>query len=253
MEPIAAQQPPPVQGTPGPGTRHGRLRRTLFVVACAAVLGIAAGTAVGYGVQARRPPVPLGTLAQASVAYPAKAGGTASPLPVSQDAGARTSGDLRTALVPAPAGATAHHDPDDLDGWLSLPGYAEQYSNPSSVFKTFSGFRFRRAADVHWTQEGKPSVEVLLVQLQPGTDQYASQWVDRQRRLAGDATTPVEGSTNGFLLPTTTLAGAGHPDLHQVMVLASRGDTLMEIYLYDPKEINTEDVQALARRQLERL
>ncbi|MCF3960506.1 hypothetical protein [Streptomyces fuscigenes] len=218
------------------------------------MLGIAGGTAVGYGVQARRPPVPVGTLAQAGLTASGRSAGPAVPLPVAEDAGVPTAGDLRKVLVPVPKGARAHRVAPDVDGWLSLDGYASLYDASGNVQSTLSKYHFRRAVDEHWTQ-GRRAVDVVLIQVQPGTDQYAAEIVDDLNggRDSWAGSVPVAGSTNGFFIRSDIPADPGHPDLHHVAVVESRGDTVAEMHLYDPKTISTADVQALATEQMERL
>ncbi|MFF1500664.1 hypothetical protein ACFVZR_12440 [Streptomyces sp. NPDC058316] len=102
--------------------------RTALLIAAAAVLGIAGGTAVGYDVQAGRAPTPLPALAQPDLAYPAKAlpaDKAPDPLPASQDRQVRTDGDLRKLLADRPAGWSEDKAVPGLrDGWLGVDEYA---------------------------------------------------------------------------------------------------------------------------------
>jgi hypothetical protein len=209
------------------------------------VLGVAGGTAVGYGVQARRPPVPLGTLAQPGLVYPAKAGRPAAPLPASQDAGARTAGDLRKALVAVPAGAHRKTVPGSADGWLPVAAYADTYARPGSVLSGLLAKGFRRAVGVSW-REGDRTALVTLVQFVPAPSAYARDWTKERRAADGDAASVrgIPGSPDGFVADATGGNGA--------LAFASRGDTVLDI-----RETggNGDDgnVLALTERQLGRL
>ncbi|MFD5430226.1 hypothetical protein ACFWI9_33130, partial [Streptomyces sp. NPDC127084] len=120
-QPERAQQPEQAPATEQPGTapelidgaagtvRRARRRgRTALLIAVAAVVGIAGGTAVGYGVQAEHEPTPLPVLSQAGLTYPAKPlAASAQPVPLSaaEDHQVKTGGDLRKLLLSKPSGA----------------------------------------------------------------------------------------------------------------------------------------------------
>lgn len=97
--PGAPIEPPAEAPVPGRARPRGR---TALLIAAAALLGISGGAAVGYGIQAERPPTPLPALSQAELAYPAKAlpaDKVPAPLPASQDHRVRTDGDLRKLII----------------------------------------------------------------------------------------------------------------------------------------------------------
>ncbi|MDQ0934344.1 hypothetical protein [Streptomyces turgidiscabies] len=75
----------------------------MLLVVGAAVLGLVAGTCVGYLVQADREPTPLPSLSQATVAQAEGEG--PEPLSAAQDRKVRTDGDLRKLLLRKPTGA----------------------------------------------------------------------------------------------------------------------------------------------------
>ncbi|WP_237305369.1 hypothetical protein [Streptomyces sp. SAT1] len=138
-----------------------RLRRTLLLVAAAAVLGVVAGTCTGYAVQAHRPPTPLPPLSQPVVE---RAGGEAEPLPAAQDRRVKTDGDLRKLLVDRPKGAKDGRLAPTGDGWMGLLEYADEFTSPKKAFSNNIAEQFRRAAVVRWETDGTHQVEVRLVQ-----------------------------------------------------------------------------------------
>ncbi|HET6352843.1 hypothetical protein [Streptomyces sp.] len=79
-----------------------------MLLAVAAVIGISAGTAVGYKVLADRPATPLSALNQPGLAYraePLPEEEVPEPLSAAEDRRVKSDGDLRKLLLAKPQGA----------------------------------------------------------------------------------------------------------------------------------------------------
>ncbi|MFJ3600290.1 MULTISPECIES: hypothetical protein [unclassified Streptomyces] len=259
--------PPVLTAPPSPSATPVRRRprgRTTLIIAAAALLGIAGGVAVGYGVQAEREPTPLTALSQPGLGYPAKplsADRVPAPLPAAQDRRVRTDGDLRTLLVDRPKGARkAATDALGIgDGWKPLDAYAGHYEDPHFMFETLAGLDLRRVASAAWEQGENRHTEVWLLQFRSGEQHGASAHFDNQIMYmpwddaAGNTGDAIKGSREGryFLYPVERKAG--YLPSYQARALAVRGDIALDITIFDTSPISKKDIRALAERQLERL
>ncbi|WP_405779287.1 hypothetical protein [Streptomyces sp. NBC_00859] len=229
-------------------------------MAAAAFLGIVGGAAVGFTIQAGRPPTPLPALAQQGLTYPAEplAKGTGrGPLAAKDDRRVITDGDLRKQLVPGPPGANIAGLPIDSrnvaprSGWLTASQYAQEYVNVAGEFTELTQDDVRRIAAGDWSQGQDRTVSVRLVQFRAGSGLAAQGTVAEQLQyLTGDGgrSGPVKGSGNAtyVLLPPD---GSGY----EAMALGWRGDVMFEISVFDSRPISEKDIRTLAERQLERL
>ncbi|WP_432065053.1 hypothetical protein [Streptomyces sp. C10-9-1] len=256
-EPAADTPEPDAAGTPDPRPR--RKRRAVAVLAAALVLGVVGGTAVGYAVQADRAPTPLPPLAQQGLTHPAEPlpeGETIEPLPEEQDHAARTSGDLRKLLLPAPKGARGV-DGLHPDGWIRLDRYAEHFRFPDYAFEELVGAGFRRAVTRSW-EKGDRLVVVNLLQFRldsvTGARVFVEQRLDElDEDRTGRVGEPVPGSGNGrFVIEKAAAYEDGMPGT-TAQAFAYRGDVAMEIYVYDLAPITEKDFRTLVERQLGRL
>ncbi|PVE06641.1 hypothetical protein [Streptomyces scopuliridis] len=244
--------------------RRRRRGRTTLLIAAAAVLGIVAGTATGYAVQADREPTPLPLLAQPGVTYPAKSlpkGEEAEPLSAKQDTRVRTDGDLRKLLVGKPSGAEEAF-PDWLsDGWMSLDMFAGDFQEPDSVFEDMLKGDFRRAAGASWTQGENRTVNIYLVQFRASYTMGAANHAEGQQSYmpdddefsAGNSGDPIKGSGNGRYYLYEPERKAGYLPFYRARAIAYRGDVMVDINMFDAKPISKKDIRTLAERQLERL
>ncbi|WP_018568785.1 hypothetical protein [Streptomyces sp. PsTaAH-124] len=232
-----------------------RLRRTLLLVAAAAVLGVVAGTCTGYAVQAHRPPTPLPPLSQPVVE---RAKGEAEPLPGAQDRRVKTDGDLRKLLVDRPKGAKDGRLAPTGDGWLGLLEYADEFTSPKKAFSNNIAQQFRRAAVVRWETDGTHQVEVRLVQYRQEEELTAEDsaegdiyWADRETR---GHRWPIPGTGAGMAFADTEPdRKPGYVPVYGAEAHAWRGDIVMEIYVYDTKPITKKEIMSLAERQMGRL
>lgn len=230
----------------------------------AAVLGIAGGTAVGYGIQAERASTPLAALSQPGLGYPAKSrSADQAPLTADQDRRVRTDGDLRKLLVDRPEGAEKTLT-DELslgDGWEPIDQYAEtNYKNPHHMFEALTEQGLRRVASVSWEQGKYRETEVHLLQFRSGDRLGAAEHLDsqleympRNERGAGNEGDAIKGSGAGryFLHPVER--EAGYLPAYRARALARRGDIVLDIHIYDTVPIGKKAIRTLAERQLERL
>ncbi|MFD9720601.1 hypothetical protein [Streptomyces sp. NPDC059076] len=247
-------------GSPaGPVGRRGPLVKLLAV---AAVIGIAVGASVGYGIQAERDPSPLPPLSQSGLSHPAK------PLPASQqpaalsaaeDSKVKADGDLRRLLIPKPAGARVNDQAWWIqDGWTNLENFALDFDQPDYIYGSVLEADFRRAAAASWYQ-GDKDIHVRLVQF--GQSRQAQDFAEEQHAYmpwddefgAGNDGDVIHGSGNGRYYVYKPFKEAGYEPLYQARALVQRGSTVADINILDSKPIGKTEIRALAEQQLERL
>ncbi|WP_254407227.1 hypothetical protein [Streptomyces sp. GMY02] len=250
-------QSQPIQAAP---RRRGR---TALLIAAAAVLGVVAGTATGYAVQAERPPTPLPMLAQPGLAYPAKPlapGKEPEPLSAKEDSRVKTDGDLRKLLLSRPAGARENLAPWADNGWLSVDEYAREFEFPDSMFEDLVSGDFRRAAAVSWMEGEYRETDIALVQFRAGPELGAVEHGDGQLSYmsgdeigAGNDGDAIKGSTNGRYYLYKVDRKAGYLPQYRARAIAYRGDVVLDINIFDTEPISKKTIRTLAERQLERL
>lgn len=249
-------QPRPVR----PPRRRGR---TTLLIAAAAVLGIVAGTATGYTIQADRAPTPLPMLAQPGLEYPAKSlpeGKEMEPLSAEEDSRVKTDGDLRKLLLPRPSGVRESAVPWTSDGWLSLGGYARDFDSPDYMFGELAGGDLRRVAGASWEQGENRATSIVLAQFQAGASLGAADHAETQHYYmpddedgAGNDGDPIKGSGNGRCYIYKVERKAGYLSQYHARAIAHRGDVMLDIDIFDTEPISKKDIRTLAERQLERL
>lgn len=246
-----------VPAPPGPSPR--RRGRTAVLLAVAAVIGISAGTAVGYKVQADRPPTPLPPLNQPGLAYPAKplpADRAPEPLSAAEDRRVKTDGDLRKLLVPQPKGARSFPAWGAVDGWSDSASYARDFERPGNAFTNFTEKDLRRIAVAGWRQGAHRNVSISLVQFRSGQaamDHAREQqsYVPREDHAGNDGDA-LGGSGNGryYLYPAKQGTGVLP---YRARAVFQRGDVMVDINIHDSERIGKNEIRSLAERQLERL
>ncbi|MGW1800171.1 hypothetical protein ACWCQN_30550 [Streptomyces sp. NPDC001984] len=240
-----------------PAPRPHRRGRTALLLATAAVLGLVAGTCVGYLVQADREPTALPPLSQPVLR---QAKGEVEPLSAAQDRRVKMNGDLRKLLLTRPKGAQAGPLPVADDGWMDLAEYADQYERPGTAFTNLVGDEFRRAAATTWRVGDDYDVEIYLVQFLQESKPAASEWAAN-----GDYWAEDEGDVRRWPLPGTgdgngTVFVHDRPDrepgylpVYTAEAHAWRGDVYMEVWVYDSKPIPKAKIMDLAERQMGKL
>ncbi|MEE4493981.1 hypothetical protein [Streptomyces sp. BE230] len=256
----SVEEPPGPQAVPVKRRPRGR---TTLIVAAAALLGIAGGTAVGYGVQAERAPTPLTALSQPDLAYPAKAlpaGQAPDPLPASQDRRVHTDGDLRKLVAPRPAGwqddkSLAVYD---KDGWLEVEDYALEFEDEDYMYSDLLETDVRRVAAKAWKKGEYRTAAVYLVQFHSGA--AAAAHAEGQRLYmpdaehgAGNEGSALKGSGTGRYYVFPAERKAGYLPLYHARAIFHRGDVMVDIHIYDSASISKKDIRTMAERQLERL
>ncbi|MFC8230886.1 hypothetical protein [Streptomyces sp. NPDC057287] len=255
--PTAPAEPPAV-----PVRRRPR-GRTALLIAAAALLGISGGTAVGYGIQAQRPPSQLPALSQTELAYPAKAlpaDKVPAPLPASQDRQVKTDGDLRKLLIDRPAGWSENEDADWLDdGWIGVGDLARGYKEEGHMFEYLQESGFRRAAGAAWKKGEYREATITLAQFSSGTEAAAADYAAGQRaymasdEYAGNEGDLLKGSGDGRYYIYGVDRDPGYLPSYQARAVVHRGDIMIEIDIYDTRPISKKDIRTLAERQLERV
>ncbi|MEW2069569.1 hypothetical protein [Streptomyces sp. NPDC007346] len=238
--------------------------RTALIIAAAALLGISGGTAVGYGVQAQRPPTPLPALAQPGLGYPAKplpADQAPPPLPASEDRQVRTDGDLRKLLVERPKGARSPvFAVEGRDTWVPLQIYARGFTAEDDMFEALAESDLRRIAADLWDEGEHRNVVIRLIQFRSGAQLGATDHLYGQLSYmpdpevgAGNKGYPLKGSGNGRYYVYPVERKPGYLPHYEARALAVRGDIMIDINIADAKPISKKDIRVLAERQLERL
>ncbi|WP_233518272.1 hypothetical protein [Streptomyces corynorhini] len=245
------------------GSKNRRRGRTALLIGTAAVLGLVAGTATGYAIQADRAPAPLPVLGQPGLAYPAKplpAGRAAKPLSAAEDSRVRTDGDLRKLLLGKPAGAKLIFPDWIQQGWTTIDRRALDFDDEKAAFEDLVGEDFRRAAAISWAEGKAGETHVSLVQYRDQADLRAAEQAETQRYWAvqgengpDDEGVAIKGSGNGRYYLYDVAQDPGQPPLYGARAIAHRGDILMDIFIYDSEPISEKRVRTLAERQLERL
>ncbi|MFE4691542.1 hypothetical protein ACFRH6_15965 [Streptomyces sp. NPDC056749] len=251
------------EASAAPAVRPRPRGRTALLIAAAALLGISGGTAVGYGIQAERPPTPLPALSQAELAYPAKAlpaDKVPAPLPAAQDRQVKTDGDLRKLLIDRPAGWSENEDADWLnDGWTSVGLLARGYEDEGGMFEYLLESDIRRVAGASWTKGEHREATITLAQFSSGTDAMAEDYAEGQRSYmaeddhAGNNGDLVKGSGEGRYYLYDADLEPGYEPFYRARAVMHRGDIMIEINIYDTRPISKKDIRTLAERQLERV
>lgn len=257
----SVEGPQPPQAVPAKRRPRGR---TTLIIAAAAVLGIAAGTAVGYGVQAGRAPTPLTALSQPGLAYPAKAlpaDQVPDPLPASQDRQVRTDGDLRKLLIPRPSGWSENKDMAFVqDGWMGVENYALDFEDEDFMFSRLLEADIRRVAAAAWKKGEHRTANVWLVQFRSGAALGAADHAEDQRAYmpeeehgAGNEGDAIKGSLNGRYYLYEVEREPGYMPVYRARAVFDRGDVMAEVNMFDTEPISKKDIRTLAEQQLERL
>ena len=251
-EPVESVEP--VTPAEPDAPRPRRRGRTALLIACAAVLGVVAGTCTGYLIQADREPTRLPSLSQPTLG---RAKGEApEPLSAVQDRQVKVDGDLRKLLLKKPGGAK---DAEWLSGgWMDLAEYADSYEKPGTMFGNLVRDEFRRAAVTGWTVGNHQTAEIYLVQYRQHQSLEAADSSDNGQywaaKKAGTDSWPIPGTGTGMVYvhhrPETKV---GYMPVYGAEAHAYRGDVAMEIWMYDTSPIPKAKIMDLAKRQMERL
>ena len=261
--PAAGTEAPAGTGTEAAHAPARRPRgRTSLLLASAALLGIVAGVATGYTIQADREPTPLPPLSRAKLAYPAEhvPEDEWEPVPARHDHRVRTDGDLRELLVGKPKGARDSAADRSPDGWVSLGTYAREYERPGDMFGRFLGADIRRIAGVTWESGQYRTTSVRLVQFHGLEERAARDHAEEQQAYmsrdawAASSGQPIEGSGNGlYWVDEAPERKPGYLPSYVNRAIAWRGDIVMDLQIHDTEPVSEKAIRELAERQWERL
>lgn len=265
MEALPPQPPeadgPPTVPEPAAGEPQRRPRgRTPLIIASAALLGIVAGVATGYTVQAERPPTPLPPLSQAALSYPDEHLPAGKHQPGPHDRALKTDGDLRKLLIEKPKGARTPLADPSPDGWVPLSTYVREYEHPDAVFRDFASWDIRRVAGADWETGRYREVSIRLVQFHDHLEANARVHAAGQQtymsgeEYAGANGHPLRGPGDGlYWVDEAPRRTPGYLPAYDNRAIASRGDIMMDIQVYDVRPVDEEDIRELAERQWGRL
>jgi hypothetical protein len=239
-----------------------RRGRATLLIACAAVLGVVAGTVTGYAIQYDREPTPLPPLSQPGMRQPEPLADGKGPEPLSAavDREVKTDGDLRKLLLPKPKDAQDLRGAPRPKSWVPLFSYAHDYEEPGSMFEDLADNGFRRVAASSWEQGNGLAVNISLVQFREETHVYSTDYLSGQQgympesKWAGNSGKAIPGTSDGRVyVYDKPRVEAGYLPLYTARALARRGDIVMDIWLFNSKPISGDTAMSLAKRQLERL
>ncbi|MFJ6136983.1 hypothetical protein [Kitasatospora sp. NPDC092286] len=230
-----------------PPVRAPRRPRPVLLLVSALLLGTVVGGAVGYAIQANRPPTPLPPIQVALPSYPAEA---ADPAAVAAEApkALAIDGDLRKLLMTAPDGSTAWADYPDRPSWITVGELAGHSGSSASLFKALNSKDFRRAVEVDWK---KDDLKVRVTLIQYAADRAA----EAKSRAAGYHLTPfAEGANGGYQVDTQAEYWAETTEqFYYGSALAQRGTVVMDVEVFGTKPVNPDVVKDIAKQQWERL
>ncbi|MER5730940.1 hypothetical protein ABT084_21895 [Streptomyces sp. NPDC002138] len=254
----------PVANTPDAtlsDTRPRRRRgRTALLIAAAAVLGVGAGVATGYGVQYQRPPTPLAPLAQQQLVAPkpVKADDSTTYRSVNANRWDKTDDDLTKLLLEAPKGAEQVQR-----GYRPVGEWAANWFNePGRGFVSVNSSDIRRVAVSHWYAGGRATVTISLLQFRDrtGAAQFqASQasYMPSSKSGAGNLGVAMPDGLKGVgraWVYSKPHEEAGYMPLYEARAIVRVGNIVMYTeYLDNTGQISDQDIVDLAKRQVEQL
>jgi hypothetical protein len=235
--------------------------RTALIVACAALLGVVAGVATGYTVQADRKPTPLPPLSGPKLSYPKErlSADEYEPLPAKHDRRVKTDGDLRKLLVDKPAGARESPFHPSEASLVPVDDFAQQYTDPTGRFQHLLSEDVRRIAHIGWDDSSEHTTVVSLIQFRSNVSHAAREYVELQQALSTEDPTGasgerIKGSGNGFTyVPDSPDREPGYLPLYRARAIAYRGDIVMDIEIFGTRPVSEKDIRELAEQQMERL
>ncbi|KPI04820.1 hypothetical protein OV450_4188 [Actinobacteria bacterium OV450] len=257
--PTTPEQPEGEGTGDGTGARRPRgRRRTVILIAAAAVLGVLAGTVTGYAIQYDREPTPLPPLAQQKIGQPKPQAPNESTSTRTINAGRwhPTDDDLAKLLIEAPSGAQVRYSgsrsPDEFS--------AEYYKQPGHGLASQIDHGVRRIAELEWAQDDRNFVTIRLFQYRDrsGADwyQHDHSYLDTKEYM-GNPGKDLPGVPAGFghlWVASEQRQEPGYLPMKWARVVARRGGIVMEIeYMNNRGVVDENDVADIAKRQWERL
>lgn len=253
----AANAPDATLSDARPRRRRGR---TTLLIAAAAVLGVGAGVATGYGVQYQRPPTPLAPLAQQGLATPKpiKADDSTTYRSINANRWDKSDDDLTKMLLEAPQGAAqVSRGLEPVGDWA-----ADWFNEPGRGFHSINADAIRRVGVTRWQEGERVSVVITLLQFRDreGAEQYAKEqsgYMPSEKEGAGNLGVALPDGLKGtgrawvFSKPHEK---AGYMPVHEARAIARVGNIAVFMDYFDNTgAISEKDVVDLAKRQVEQL
>ena len=209
-------------------------RRTGLLFSSAVVLGLVGGTVGGFLIQHARPATPLPPLRQTLAASTVPV--AADPRDAKADDGAKLDGDLRSLLLPKPAGAK---DSDfAVRDWISIADLAEYYPHPDDALGRLNELQFRRAVRTGWTLADGTSVEIDLIQFR--SSESATSYAAMTHFPSDPGLSPVPGTVSGTVGHRTFAKNAD--GRYEVYGLVRHGDVVEQVFVYRQQSMPSDDV-----------
>lgn len=251
---------PPVPAAPPAALSEARPRgRAVRLPAIAVLVGLVGGAGTGYVIQYLRPPTVRPLLASQASQPPQPNDRHIVParLTAAEDDQVKTDGDLRTLLVPAPAGSRPWPNPPTQDGWLTLAQFSSTFESPATEFRWQNSLGFRRMAQATWVV-GDTGYEVDLIQYAHAEEGSAAEYVQDQDFNGpvpeGVTRSVVPGTVNGWVKQDDNPQHAGDGSTYfSTEAMARHGDIAVQIYVTGPRPTDSRIASDLMQRQLERL
>lgn len=239
-------------------TPRRRGRRTVLLIAAAAVLGVLAGTVTGYAIQYDREPTPLVPLAQQmpEAPKPAAPNDSTTLRSINANRWVKTDDDLTKLLMDAPKGAESV-----VSGQESVDEFAaDYYKNPDRGLAHQVGMDVRRITSLSWSKGDRDHFVVRLLQYRDrsGADkERTSHGYLMDADYAGNRGKDVPGIPANFghmWIDSKSRQTPGYQPTRSAMVIARRGDIVMEIkYVNNRGDVDEDLLVEVTKRQWERL
>jgi hypothetical protein len=164
--------------------------------------------------------------------------------------GSDFTGDLRTLLLPRPAGANPWQDFPTSDGNLDLDTAAELFQDPDAVKKDLTTMHFRRGAANHWTAD---DIDVLLILFQFESREDAEEFLASTER-DGIEDHDARGDFGGVPGSLTYVANKDDGNgKRSAIFVSNQANIVSQVVVWRPDSVDLDSSTALAVSQHGRL
>ncbi|MCX4800710.1 hypothetical protein OG594_03390 [Streptomyces sp. NBC_01214] len=233
------------------------MRRTAFLIAGAAALGVLAGTITGYAVQYHREPTPLPPLAQQKVAAPQPQAMSDATTKRSINANRwhKADEELAKKLVEVPGGTQ-----DSFSGPVSPDAFSADYFVEPAGGLGGLGRKIKRIATARWNEGDRDFVEIHLLQFRDrngAEDFYAGvlEYMPEGKHAGNSGKEfPVAPADYGHMWISEKRQKPGYHPMRLSRVLVRHGDIVMSVeWTNNRGDVDEKALVELAKRQMERL
>ncbi|MFD3470535.1 hypothetical protein ACFWWM_30060 [Streptomyces sp. NPDC058682] len=233
------------------------MRRTAFLIAGAAALGVLAGTITGYAVQYHREPTPLPPLAQQKVAAPQPQAMSDATTKRSINANRwhKADEELAKKLVEVPGGTR-----DSFSGPVSPDAFSADYFVEPAGGLGGLGRKIKRIATARWNEGDRDFVEIHLLQFRDrnGAEDFYSGVLEYmpEGKHAGNSGKEFPGAPAdyGHMWISEMRQKPGYHPMRLSRVLVRQGDIVMSVeWTNNRGDVDEKALVELAKRQMERL